>query len=302
MKILPFQFQDIHEVYRIQQKNYENLHLERFLWQACQQIESLEKDCFRIVCKNEFVEGYAAVYKLDETHFRLNLLIDPQKTRRSIGTNLLREIENEAKRQGCLSLQARILEEMKGSLEFAKRNGFFEVHRMCGMSLQAEDFSFEKWNSLGEKLSAENFTVTTLKSELENSNQPIEKLVELNKKAVKGWALIDPTVSHNTETEYLREHFLAAKKTERVSIIKHGEKYVGYTSAERGNMLGTAVHQDYRGRGLATYLKAFDLKMQVADGVSYFETTTANPAMIRVNQKLGYKLNGLTEIRLVKYL
>ena len=65
-------------------------------------------------------------------------------------------------------------------------------------------------------------------------------------------------------------------------------------------MLGTAVHPDYRGRGVATYLKACDLKMQIDDGVKYIESCSANPAMIRVNQKLGYKLNGLAEIRLVK--
>lgn len=300
MKILQFQPNCRDEILSIHRKLYKNLHLERFFWQPCQQIESLEKDCFRIVCKDELVKGYAAVYKLDETHFRLNLLVEPQSTRQKIGTKLLQKLEEEAKRQGCLSLQARILEGMKGSLPFALENGFSEVHRMRGMCLQAEDFSFEKWKKLGEKLTAENFVVTTLENELKNGNQPIEKLVELHKEAVKDWALIDPTVCHNTETESLRKFFSQAKKTNRVSIIKHGEKYVGYTSAERENMLGTAVHPDFRGRGGATYLKACDLKMQIEGGARYIESSSANPAMIRVNQKLGYKLNGLTEIRLVK--
>lgn len=300
MKILQFQPNDLTEVLSIHRKNYENQHLERFLWQPCRQIESLEKDCFKIVFKEENVKGYAAVYKLDETHFRLNLLVAPESTGRGIGTKLLREVESKAKMQGCRSLQARILEGMNGSLEFALTRGFSEVHRMRGMSLRAENFSFEKWKGLGEKLTAENFVVTTLENELKKGNQPIEKLVELHKEAVKGWALIDPTVSHNTETESLRKFFSEAKRTNRVSIIKHGEKYVGYTSAERENMLGTAVHPDYRGRGVATYLKACDLKMQIDDGVRYIESSSANPAMIRFNQKLYYKLNGLTEIRLVK--
>jgi len=302
MKILQFQPNDLTEVLTIHRKIYENLHLERFLWQACQQIESLEKDCFKIVFKEETVKGYAAVYKLDETHFRLNLLVEPQSARRGMGTKMLREVESEAKRQGCLSLQARILEGMDASLQFALKRGFSEVHRMRGMSLQAEDFSFEKWKDLGEKLTAENFVVTTLENELKIENQPIDRLVKLHKRAVEGWALIDPTLSHKTETEYLREFFSSAKIPSRVSIIKHGEKYVGYTSADRENMIGTAVHPGYRGRGVATYLKACDLKMQIAGGVKYIESSSANPAMIRVNQKLGYKLNGLTEIRLVKAL
>lgn len=300
MKILQFQPADLDEVLSIHRKIYENLHLERFLWRACQQIESLEKNCFKIVCKEKQVKGYAAVYKLDETHFRLNLLVTPESARRGIGTKLLQKIESEAKRQDCLSLQARILEGMDESLRFALERGFSEVHRMRGMSLRAEDFTFEKWKELGEKLTAENFVVTTLENEFGFENNPIDRLIELHKKAVKGWALIDPTVSHNVETEYLREFFSSVKLPSRVSIIKHGEKYAGYASSDRENMLGTAVHPDYRGRGVATFLKACNLKMQIASGMRYIESSSANPAMIRVNEKLGYKLNGLTEIRLVK--
>lgn len=302
MKIIPFQPSDGEQILSIHRKIYQNLHLERFLWQPCQQIESLEKDCFKIVCKDEKIKGYAAVYALDKTHFRLNLLVEPESAKRGIGTKLLRKVESEAKNQGCQSLQARILEGMEASLAFALANGFAEVHRMRGMSLHAEDFSFEKWAELGKRLAAENFTVTTLENEIEAGNQPFEKLARLHKEAAKDWASPDPTMRQNTDDEHLREIFSNAKKPDRVSIIKHGEKYVGYTSAERENMLGTAVHPSYRGRGIATYLKACDLKMQFTGGVKYIESSSANPAMIRVNQKLGYRLNGLTEIRLVKNL
>lgn len=84
--------------------------------------------------------------------------------------------------------------------------------------------------------------------------------------------------------------------------MKHGEKYVAYTSAERKNMLGTAVHPAYRGRGIATYLKAVNIKKLIDGGTRYFETSSANPVMLRANEKLGYKSNGLTEIRLAKQI
>jgi GNAT superfamily N-acetyltransferase len=302
MKILPFQPEDSDAVLLMHRENYENLHLERFIWQPCRQIESLEKPCLKIVFKDEVTKGYAAVYALDATHFRLNLLVAPKYKRQRIGTRLFRQIEREAKSKGCLSLQARTLEALPGGSKFALENGFEEVHRMRGMSLRATDFSFAKWNALGTRLADENFVVTTLADESRAGRQPVEKLVRLHKKAVQGWALIDPTVSHNTDPAYLTAFFAGAKRPERVSIIKHGEKYVGYTSAEKDNLLGTAVHPNYRGRGIATYLKAFDLNMQFADGVRYIESATANPAMIRVNERLGYKFNGLTEIRLVKRL
>ncbi|HSK72863.1 MAG TPA: GNAT family N-acetyltransferase [Pyrinomonadaceae bacterium] len=300
MKIIPFQSSDGEQILSIHRKIYQNLHLERFLWQPCQQIESLEKDCFKIVCKDEKIKGYAAVYALDKTHFRLNLLVEPQSARRGIGTKLLRKVESEAKNQGYQSLQARILEGMDAGLAFALANGFTEVHRMRGMSLDAEDFSFEKWMELGKRLAAENFVVTTLEEEIKAGNQRFKKLARLHKEASKDWASPDPTMRQNTDDQHLREIFSNAKKPNRVSIIKHGEKYVGYTSADRENVLGTAVRPDYRGRGVATYLKACNLKMQIDGGTRYIESSSANPAMIRVNQKLGYRLNGLTEIRLVK--
>jgi hypothetical protein len=38
------------------------------------------------------------------------------------------------------------------------------------------------------------------------------------------------------------------------------------------------------------------------EGAGRFETCSASLAMIRVNEKLGYRLNGLTEVRLLKRL
>ena len=302
MKILPFESPDADEILSIHRANYKHLALEQFFWQPCQQIESLEKECFKNVYKNESIEGYAAVYALDRTHFRLNLLIAPKEKRQGIGTKLLLRIEREAKSLGCRSLQARTLEATSGGLEFALANGFAEVHRMRGMTLRAEDFSFENWHDLGKLLAARKFVVTTLAEEIEAGHPAIERLVELQKYAVQGWASPDPTVPHQTDTASLTEFFSGVKRPERVSIIKLGRKYVGYTSADRNNLLGTAIHPDFRGRGLATYLKAVDLNRQITAGVRSIESATANPAMIRVNEKLGYKPNGLTEIRLVKIL
>ncbi|HEX6649674.1 MAG TPA: hypothetical protein VF075_09045 [Pyrinomonadaceae bacterium] len=62
------------------------------------------------------------------------------------------------------------------------------------------------------------------------------------------------------------------------------------------------MHPAYRNVGLATYLKAFDLNRCIEGGDDCFESATANPAMQRVNEKLGYGFNGLAEVRFVKEL
>lgn len=41
---------------------------------------------------------------------------------------------------------------------------------------------------------------------------------------------------------------------------------------------------------------------QQVESLQLFESASANPAMQRVNEKLGYKFNGLCEVRLVKPL
>jgi len=62
------------------------------------------------------------------------------------------------------------------------------------------------------------------------------------------------------------------------------------------------VHPEYRHLGVATYLKAFNIKQSIEAGEDYFESATANPSMQRVNEKLGYRFNGLSEVRFVKEL
>lgn len=278
------------------------MNLARFRWQPCQQVESLERHCRKLVCRGEKVAGYAAAYPVDGNSFRLNLLTSPRSARRGIGGLLLDEIEAGVMGEGGRQLEARLFEGMDGSLRFALSRGFVEVHRMRGMSLDAVDFSFDEWAGLGAKLSAEGLTVTTLERETAAGNNPLDKLIELRKRAIEGWPQSGLAGAPDTSPEQLRGHFSHVVLPDRVSIMKRGELYVAYTSAERRNLLGTAVHPRYRGRGVATYPKACDLGQLVGAGVRYFETSSANPAMLRVNEKLGYRFNGLAEIRLAKRL
>ncbi len=248
------------------------------------------------------MKGYGAAYSLDETHARLNLLVCPRHRRLGIGTLLLEAVEAEIRLEGKAYLQARLLEGMDEGLLFALSRGFMEIHRMRGMSLRAGDFNFDKWKGLGERLSRQGFRVTTFKDEDEAGNTPVERLAELSRHAREGWPLPDPTWKYETSEERLRSPFTNPAAPERFSIMKFGDEYVGFTSADRSNMSGTGVDPRYRGRGIATYLKAYDIKRCVEAGHEYFESSSANPAMLRVNEKLGYRFNGLTEIRLLKYL
>jgi GNAT superfamily N-acetyltransferase len=275
------------------------LNLSTFTWQPCQQIESLDQNCSRFVHVGQFVDGYVAAYKLDGTHYRLNLIIDPRQTGSGVGSLLLSKIENEVRRAGGQYLQARILECMPESLSFAVNRGFSRVHTMRGMCLRKSDFSFDRWKSLGEKLNKMDFHATTMKEEAERGDDPIAGLAELYKLARQGWPSPDPTWQPDGSPEDLRRPFTNVSSPERFWIMKHKETYVGFTSATN-RTAGTGVHPEVRNRGIATYLKAHDINQCIKDGKEYFESCTASGSMRRVNEKLGFRLNGLAEVRFVK--
>jgi GNAT superfamily N-acetyltransferase len=302
MRVEPFGTKDLREVRRLHADVFGRVRLDSFLWQPCQQVESLELEGPKYVARGGAgVSGYAAAYPLDATHFRLNLIVAPSRTGWGVGTRLLSELEAEVRRRGGLYLQARLLEGAGSGLAFALARGFEEIHRMRGMSLRAGDFRHDRWQPLGRRLSEEGFSLTTLKAETEAGRGPVDKLVELHARAQEGWPSPDPTW-HTDDAGRRRSLFTDVARPELFSIMKLGERYAGYTSAKRQNLTATAVDPDLRGRGVATYMKAHNLALCIAAGEDYFETCSASPAMIRVNEKLGYRPNGLVEVRLLKRL
>jgi hypothetical protein len=236
--IIPFQRIYVDNVLLLCESVFNQMNLTSFLWQPCQQIESLDKDCKKYVYLENEIKGYVAVYQLDETHFRLNLIVSPQYSGQGLGTLLLEKIESEAKKRDGKYLQARVLENMESSIAFALARGFTEIHRMRGMSFYAEDFSFAKWQELGKQLSTSGFSATTLKAEADNN--PIDKLAGLLRYAREGWLSPDPTQQGNMIDENLRSFFMDISVPEHFSIMKFRDVYVAYTSAEQKNLTGTA--------------------------------------------------------------
>jgi len=298
--VRPFCEPDKERVLSISAATFASTNFSQFNWQPCRQVESLDQQCPKFIFTDKDTNGYVAAYRLDDTHFRLNLIVDPSCVRQGIGSQLLKTIEQEVIREQGKYLQARVFESMPASLRFALARGFTQIHTMRGMSLNAADFQFKKWKELGEKLSA-SFVFTTLKEEFEADANPIGKLANLYKLARLGWPSPDPSWQAETSEENLRAPFVRIKYPEHFSIVKAGDEYIGFTSA-RNLATGTAVHPDYRNLGLATYLKALDLNRCINDGENYFESATASASMQRVNEKLGFRFNGLAEGRFVKAL
>jgi GNAT superfamily N-acetyltransferase len=138
-------------VLSLRDATFASTNLSRFTWQPCQQVESLDRQCIKFVFADGDVKGYVSAYQLDDTHFRLNLIVDPSHSRKGIGSQLLKRIEQEVVRDQGKYLQARVLESMPASLSFALVRGFTQIHTMRGMALNASDFLVWEMERVGAK-------------------------------------------------------------------------------------------------------------------------------------------------------
>ena len=300
MEIIPYQPTDREEVQRLKDAVFQRVYLQASRpWKPSLQVESLERDCVRLVVRAEKLVGYGAAYRLDESHFRLQLLVDPARWRQGIGTGLLQHLESKIEQQGGRYIQARLLESMPAGLDFALARGFGEIHRMRGMTLLAADFDDRAGRAMERRLQAAGFSLTTFRAETEADRAPLDGLVPLQLAGQDGWAQPDPTQAVDNSPAQLRDLFADLTALDRFFIAVYNGQYVGYTSLVDTR---TAVHPDFRNRGLACFLKTRALQQAIASGEERWATCTASTAMQRVNLQLGYKFNGVAEVRLVKFL
>src|SRR4030095_259976 len=119
MPLVSFSESHKQQVLCLKDVTFAGMNFSQFVWEPCQQVESLDQQSVRFVFEDGDVRGYGAAYQLDATHFRLNLIVDPRHTRKRIGSQLLQRIEEEVVRANGKYLQARVHEAMTTSLNFA---------------------------------------------------------------------------------------------------------------------------------------------------------------------------------------
>jgi GNAT superfamily N-acetyltransferase len=89
-------------------------------------------------------------------------------------------------------------------------------------------------------------------------------------------------------------------------VAKAGDTYIGYSALTvtdkaglRAGSGGYAVRPEHRGLGIATALKAHCVRWAREHGVRRLETSSGNPAMVRVNEKFGFRQT-YVEVRLAR--
>lgn len=246
--------------------------------------------------------GYCALWRFREDGYRMDLLVAPQQRRRGVGARLLARLVAEAREAGAITLQARADVGWTESLRFLWARGFAETMRMHRQVLDVGPATLGPYRAVETRLATEGITIATLAAELSRDPLCWQRFTTLRNAARQGWPDPDPRPVPGpawSPAELERRHRGAAACFELGNggfLARHGDRYVGFSGA-----LGTAVHPAYRGRGIATALKVRVILAAAAQGVPTLSTSSGNPAMLRINENLGYR-RASTEIRLVRPL
>lgn len=249
------------------------------------------------------VIAYGAVWQFRSDGYRMDLVVSPSWRRRGVGGLLLAHGVEQARTLGAVTLQARADDDWTDSLAFLRSHGFVETMRMHRQVLDVADARLDRLAELETRLAGQGVTITTLAAELARDPLSWTKFRDVHHAAEEGWEDPDPRPVPDPpqSPEDFRSSYQDAADYHGVGLAEcllavHDDRYVGFVG-----VLGTGVHPRYRGRGIATALKARWVAKARDRGVPTVTTASGSPAMLHINESLGYRLTS-TEIRLVKPL
>ena len=256
--------------------------------------------------------AYLALWRVQGTQFRMDLVVHARERGHGVGMALLDFLIVSAGAAGATSLQARPYAEQSRALGLLAPRGLRETIRMIGLELDdVSAVSLEPTGRYEGQLAERGLRVTTLAEELSVDADAWRKLRDANEAARLGWPDPDPQPDGTSGEEQSVEQFRAQAYDfhmipEACFVAVDHERYVGYSALTLRNAAhgaagsgGTAVRPEYRGLGIATALKLRCVRWSQEHGVRRLSTSSGNPAMVRVNEKLGFRRT-YVEVRLVR--
>jgi GNAT superfamily N-acetyltransferase len=242
--------------------------------------------------------AYATLWELRPRRYRFDLAVRPECQRQGIANRLLDQVMIDAHKLGATGLQARVRDDKPGALEFVRRRGFHEVHRMGAYRLDFAQANTAGFQEPFDRLRDRGIEVTTLAAVREQDPRHLEQFHKLYSAAREGWPDPDPDPAGPipVPVERLKRWLDATQLPETFFIAKHAQHYIAFTSFFD---IGTAVHPEYRRKGIATLLKAASIADARLRGFQGQTTSTASPGMQMVLESLGYE-RIWSEIRLIR--
>lgn len=254
------------------------------------------------------IAGYAVLWQVRAAKYRMDLAVQPGCRRQGIGSSLLERLLHDLQQIGAETLQARSMESRPEALTFLTRRGFAETQRMCELRLELDTVDLARFEPTVQQLKQRGVTFASLADEQTRCPDFLRRLYRLQAAVIPTWPDPDPIPGEPplSYEAFVRQFEGRQVILEAFFIAKLREEYIGYSGlAAREEFpgcldsAGTAVHPDHRRQGVALALKTLGLRYARQQGCAALMTRSANPAMVAVNEKLGFR-RGQSEVRLVR--
>jgi GNAT superfamily N-acetyltransferase len=270
------------------------------IWHAAEQFDSQRVTTFRYVAEAGPIIGYGAIRYLRERQARIDLVVHPEYRQRGAGTKILDRLLTDLRSTNPAAAHARVRQDHDEAVSFLQNRGFGEHQRMFGLRVNFAEVNVGDFWPLIDRLALQGIQISTLAGELASDPECLNKLLDLHNAVLPDWpdpelVTFRPSTYESFATRVDRE---AGSRPEALFIAIKDNRYIGYSGMFA---LGTAVRPQFRNRGIATALKVRTLRYAQQTQVSSAMTCTANPIMLAINEKLGYRRH-LVEIRMMKPL
>jgi RimJ/RimL family protein N-acetyltransferase len=227
--------------------------------------------------------------------YMLFILSHPSKRGMGIGRNLLARLVAYSGEQGAEKLWTDCRENQPHSIRFLEAAGFRQFGIRFESAVDLEAFDPDRFGPALERFRRARYTLTTLAALRQQRPDADRALYEVHHVGMKDVPLpggIQIDVSYD---QWAKNFGSPSVDPAMFFLAMQGDQIVGMTSVElprEGPAItdSTAVLREHRNRGVALALKVESLRALKQKGRTEARTHnyTENPAIIHVNEKLGY--------------
>jgi len=239
-----------------------------------------------------------SISEFDPSRVWLRVMVPPEHRHRGIGTALYDSLVSDLRARGVRWLRASTRGDQPEGLRFLEGRAYREIRRYCELELDLAGFEIAPFQSLISRLMAAGISLRSVAEEGFRDPEVRRRLWEVFRETGADEPRSDPYTPEDLpsfERSTLQD---AEEVAGGWFVAREGEQYAGVASVYRSDGVPgllrhgfTGVRRAYRGRGIATALKARVLEFGQQNGYRSVRTNNdeSNSAMLKVNERLGYR-------------
>ena len=228
--------------------------------------------------------------------FQISVYVDRGWTGRGIGRALYRPLEAFARDHGGKRIWLNHREDWTRSAACVRAAGYREIGRDLESVLDIQAFDLARFEALRARLEEEGIGFATLAAEMATQEDAVERLYVLEKVAQRDVPMPEGSRVKESLEEWRRQIIDSPGSDPRAIVIARDmDQFVGYSAVsfpDTGDpeTSMTAVHPDFRRRGIATAAKVETIRIARERGGQRMRTWNyhTNAPMLEVNKRLGY--------------